>query len=164
VKRKATILLGTNLGDQESNLGKACELITNQIGPILNQSSVYKTAAWGITDQPDFLNQVIEIETSLIPQVLLEACLSIEDQMGRVRKQKWGERIIDIDILYFDDEIINSSHLTIPHPGIQDRRFTLVPLVEIAANYVHPILRKTHVALLEECNDKSDVELYLAQN
>ncbi|MDA0193789.1 MAG: 2-amino-4-hydroxy-6-hydroxymethyldihydropteridine diphosphokinase [Bacteroidetes bacterium] len=161
---KATLLLGTNLGNRDDNLRMACELISKDLGVLSKQSSIYKTAAWGKIDQPDFLNQVIIIETTRTSQALIKGCLAIEVQMGRIRKHKWGERIIDIDILYFDDEIIYSTNLAIPHPGIPNRRFTLVPLVEIAPNYLHPILNNTHEALLEECNDKSEVELYLGQN
>ncbi len=164
MKHKTTLLLGTNLGDRNQNLKMARELIKKEIGLISRNSSVYETAAWGVTDQADFLNQVVIIETAMAPEVLLKKCLGIEHQMGRVRIRKWDKRFIDIDILYFEDQIIDTKYLTIPHPGIQDRRFTLVPLVEVVPNQLHPILSKTHTLLLEECPDKLTVELYLGQN
>jgi len=164
MKYKAMLLLGTNLGDKHHNLLAACEFISKDLGLLSNHSSIYKTAAWGKTEQPEFLNQVVEIETAMIPQALLKACLSIEKQMGRLRMQKWGERIIDIDILYFDNEIMSTPELTIPHPGIQHRRFTLTPLAEMAPNYLHPVLHKTHQMLLQDCDDNLEVEVYLTQN
>ena len=123
--------LGTNLDNREKNLSSAIELINKQIGTIIKKSSIHKTKAWGKTDQPDFLNMVIKIETKLDPQKLLKQCLSIENELGRIRKEKWGERIIDIDILYFNDLIINDENLKIPHPLIQEREFVLKPLNEI---------------------------------
>jgi len=119
------------LDNREKNLSSAIELINKQIGTIIKKSSIHKTKAWGKTDQPDFLNMVIKIETKLDPQKLLKQCLSIENELGRIRKEKWGERIIDIDILYFNDLIINDENLKIPHPLIQEREFVLKPLNEI---------------------------------
>ena len=123
--------LGTNLGDRNSNLNKAIELISLQIGSVLKESTVHETKPWGKTDQPNFLNMVIKIETKLTPQQLLEKCLSIENEIGRVREEKWGPRLIDIDILYYNNEIINEENLIIPHPFIQEREFVLKPLNEI---------------------------------
>ena len=154
------ILLGTNLGDREENLAQAKHLAVREGVRLLAESAIYETAAWGIEDQPGFLNQVIKVETSLSPEALLETLLSIEAEMGRVRKVKWGERLIDLDILYYHDEVIDSEDLSVPHPGIPDRRFTLVPLVELAADEVHPTLNKTQSQLLEICPDELEVKRF----
>jgi 2-amino-4-hydroxy-6-hydroxymethyldihydropteridine diphosphokinase len=151
------LLLGTNLGDRTSNLDRARQEIS-AIGDIKATSSIFKTAAWGKTDQPAFYNQVIKISTFLAPVILLEKILSIEAVMGRVRDEKWGPRIIDIDILFFDDKIINTSALTVPHPGIPDRMFTLLPLHELAPLLVHPVLKKNISTLLKESTDTLEVE------
>lgn len=127
--------------------------ISEKVGPILKQSSLYETAAWGITDQPDFLNQVLLVESVLSPIELLDAIQWIENKMGRVRERKWGERLIDIDILFYENEIINTPRLQIPHPGIPDRNFVLVPLCEIAADFVHPSFQKSIESLSLACSD-----------
>lgn len=149
------ILLGTNLGDKAANLAAALETIRSTCGKIVQHSSVYETAAWGVTDQPVFLNCVIEVATELGPEALLGTLLEIEKQMGRVRLQRWGERVIDLDVLYYDQLVLSSETLILPHPRLQERRFTLVPLCEIAAELVHPLLHKTSVQLLESCTDES---------
>lgn len=151
------LLLGTNLGDKESNLQKALYEISVQIGAIITKSSIYSTAAWGKENQDSFLNQVIKITTKKSPKEVLSECLSIEKELGRVRFEKWGERLIDIDILYYDELIMNEDELTIPHPQIQNRRFTLVPLVELEEGYVHPVLQKTQMELLNICKDELEV-------
>ncbi|HEY9005513.1 2-amino-4-hydroxy-6-hydroxymethyldihydropteridine diphosphokinase [Ohtaekwangia sp.] len=151
------LLLGTNLGDREQNLAKAKELILAQVGTITRQSSTYQTAAWGKTDQPDFYNEVIAIDTALAPEALLQATLGIEEQMGRRRTEVWGTRVIDIDILLYHDCIVATTNLTIPHPAMAQRRFTLIPLAEIAADIVHPIYKKTIRELLEHCEDQLPV-------
>lgn len=159
MKKKIYILLGTNLGDRQANLSTAKTQILQKIGPILTESKIYETAAWGLTDQPNFLNQVIEIETKLSPSVLLKTILAIEKKMGRIRTQKWGERLIDIDILYYGKEVINQENLKIPHPYLQERRFTLVPLAQVAPEFKHPVLLKSNIELLEICTDNSNVIL-----
>ncbi len=153
----AFLLLGSNMGNREEFLNKAIELIGKQVGFIKKKSSLYNTAAWGKNDQNDFLNQVVFIETNSTAQKLLSTILKIEQTLGRKRNEKWAERTIDIDILYFNREILNSKTLTVPHPLIQDRRFALLPLSEIAPNYVHPVLHKNASALLKVCNDKLEV-------
>lgn len=146
-------MLGSNLGDRTQYLLKAQKLLEETGITILTRSSIYETAAWGVTDQPSFYNQVLQIETTLSPEALLDALLEIEKKMGRIRKEKWGERIIDIDILYYDQLSINTANLKIPHPGIAVRRFTLTPLVEIAPDFIHPILHSSNRKLLHELSD-----------
>jgi 2-amino-4-hydroxy-6-hydroxymethyldihydropteridine diphosphokinase len=151
------LLLGTNIGDRNKNLGIALAAIEHSAGRIKKKSAVYQTEAWGKTDQSAFLNQVVEIETKLDPSTLLNEILSIEKIMGRERKDKWGERIIDIDILFFGLEKIESNNLTIPHPQLAKRRFTLVPLNELIPGFIHPVLQKKISELLEECIDPLEV-------
>jgi 2-amino-4-hydroxy-6-hydroxymethyldihydropteridine diphosphokinase len=151
------LLLGSNLGDRPQVLAAAREMIAGQAGSIVNQSAIYETEPWGITDQPAFLNQVLEITTSLLPEDLLRIILNIEHDLGRIRYERWGARVIDIDILYFGQTIMDSARLTLPHPRIQDRRFVLAPLAEIAPGFIHPLLQKTTSKLLEQCPDTSAV-------
>ncbi|MBO9683985.1 MAG: 2-amino-4-hydroxy-6-hydroxymethyldihydropteridine diphosphokinase [Flavisolibacter sp.] len=147
------LLTGGNIGNRLAYLLKAKEEIEKRCGSILKESSVYETAAWGKEDQGAFLNQVLKIETELQSEEVLKTILEIEEDLGRKRQLKYGPRIIDIDILFFDDDIINEHALKIPHPQMQNRRFVLVPLNEIAPAKVHPILHKTIAQLLAECPD-----------
>jgi 2-amino-4-hydroxy-6-hydroxymethyldihydropteridine diphosphokinase len=157
---KAYLLTGGNMGDRQENLATAYECIGEQCGEIISASSLYETAAWGKNDQPSFLNQVLEIQTVLTTRQLLKKILSVEKQIGRVRKEKYGPRIIDIDILLFNDEIHNYPSLKIPHPELQNRRFALVPLAEIAPETIHPVLKKTIVELLAICPDTLEVSRF----
>jgi 2-amino-4-hydroxy-6-hydroxymethyldihydropteridine diphosphokinase len=155
--KQAFLLLGTNLGDRNKSLLSAMQYIAGDEIEVEQTSSIYETAAWGKTDQQNFLNQVIEISTNLSSTALLEKILAIEKQIGRIRKEMWGERIIDIDILYYANEVIKSQRLVIPHPYLHERRFTLEPLHEIAPNFVHPVFNKTTSSLLNECKDLLEV-------
>jgi len=152
------LLIGGNEGDRKAGLAKARESIQKIAGPILQQSSIYETAAWGKTDQPDFLNQALLIRTPLDAPDLITALLGIEEAMGRKRVEKYGPRIIDIDILFFNMAIINTPRLIIPHPEIQNRRFALVPMNEIAPQFRHPKLNLTIHELLAICPDPLDVK------
>lgn len=156
------LLLGANLGDRVATLRRAVELIALRIGLVRQQSQLYETAPWGVTDQPTFLNQVLAVETDLEPEAVLIQTQAIEQELGRIRLEKWGARIIDVDILYYDQRIVQTNTLTIPHPFLQLRRFTLVPLAELALDFVHPILEKTTLDLLTDCPDKSDVAIHNA--
>jgi 2-amino-4-hydroxy-6-hydroxymethyldihydropteridine diphosphokinase len=154
------ILTGGNLGDRIKNLNAAKKFIQKEIGNITTSSSIYETAAWGITEQPDFLNQVLVLETNLSAKKIIEKILFIENKMGRIRKEKNASRIIDIDILFFNNEVIHQPRLTIPHPEIKNRKFVLVPLNEISPNLYHPVLHKTIFDLLHACEDALDVKIF----
>ena len=153
------LLLGANLGDRLATFQQARLLLADHIGPIRQQSGIYETAPWGVIDQPTYLNQVLEIETNLSPEAVLTQTQGIEQQLGRVRLEKWGSRLIDIDLLYQGPLIRQTESLTLPHPFLHERRFTLVPLVEIAPDFRHPVLQKTNRQLLAELTDTSDVHL-----
>ncbi len=158
---EAYLLTGGNIGDRLMNLQQACNKIEKEAGTVLKKSAIYETAAWGLTEQNHFLNQVLLISTSLSAEDLLQTLLHIEQQSGRKRLEKMGPRIIDIDILFYNNEIISSLNLTVPHPQIANRRFVLTPLNEIAPGFVHPGLEKTVAQLLEICSDNLEVRKYL---
>ncbi|MFM7431695.1 MAG: 2-amino-4-hydroxy-6-hydroxymethyldihydropteridine diphosphokinase [Flammeovirgaceae bacterium] len=153
MEEQVFLLLGSNEGDRLTNLHVVKDAIKKSVGMIVEESAIYQSAAWGKTDQPDFYNQVLMMQTTMSPEVLLLQLQQIEKELGRERKEKWGARIIDIDILYFRKTVLNTPDLLIPHPAIALRRFTLVPLVEIAPHFVHPVLKKTNLVLLQECLD-----------
>ncbi len=154
----AYLLIGGNIGDRIKNLAKTRSFIDMGIGKIVKTSSIYETAAWGITEQPDFLNQVLLVESKLPAQKIMQLILSIENKLGRVRTQKNASRIIDIDILFYNNEIINEMGLTVPHPEIQNRKFALIPLNDIAPDFVHPNLKLSLKHLLSISKDKLKVK------
>ncbi|MEJ7681846.1 MAG: 2-amino-4-hydroxy-6-hydroxymethyldihydropteridine diphosphokinase [Segetibacter sp.] len=154
------LLTGGNMGDRLMNLQQAYYKIKKEAGTILKKSAVYETAAWGLTEQNAFLNQVLLVSTSLDAKKLLQTLLHIEQELGRKRIEKMGPRIIDIDILFYNNEIISTPDLTVPHPQIANRRFVLTPLNEIATGFVHPVLQKTIAELLEVCPDDLEVSKY----
>lgn len=152
------ILLGANLGNPKEQIESAYNLLSTKIGKVIAVSSLYKSEAWGIEDQPIFYNQVLCFETILNPTNCLLICQQIELELGRVREKKWGARVIDIDILYYNNEIIKTEKLIIPHPFIHLRNFTLIPLNEVAPDYIHPVLNKTNNQLLSNSEDKLQVQ------
>lgn len=149
--------LGGNLGNTREIFEGAYPLIEKKIGKISVYSSIYQTEAWGPIPQADFLNQVLLVNTSLKAEACLAEMLEIEREFGRERKERWGPRTLDLDILYYGDQVIAESDLSIPHPRIAERKFILTPLAEIAPTFSDPASRKTMVALLEECTDNSQV-------
>lgn len=152
------LLLGSNLGDSLVMLDKAIDLVEEFIGRVINTSSVYSTKAWGIEDQPDFLNQVLEIDSLFEPEKILILVNEIEEKLGRIRYIKWHSRIIDIDILYYNDLIMDTEHLIIPHPENENRNFVLYPMTEISPEFIHPKLKVTQAKLLSQCEDKLGVK------
>ena len=154
------ILLGSNLGDRLANLKQAIAAIAS-FSTILQQSNIYQTAAWGNTDQADFLNQAIEIQTQQTAENLMHALLAIESQMGRVRLQKWEPRIIDLDIIFYESEIHTTDFIQIPHPEMQNRAFVLKPLLDLIPNFEHPILKQSISQLWEKCPDQLEVSLFV---
>ena len=153
--------LGGNLGNTQEIFEACYPMIENKVGVILQQSSLYRTAAWGLQDQADFTNQVILVETTLNPRVILTEIQAIEKALGRERKITWGPRTLDLDILFIDQQIIQTTVLQVPHPHIQDRKFVLIPMEEIAGNFKHPVFNKSMIELLEETTDETAVSLIL---
>jgi 2-amino-4-hydroxy-6-hydroxymethyldihydropteridine diphosphokinase len=137
------LLLGSNLGNRRHFLQEAIKLIEQQVAPVIKISSIYETQSWGKTDAPDYLNQVVVIETAISAREVLRQILAIELILGRRREEKWGSRTIDIDILFYGTKIINEEGLHVPHPELHKRRFTLEPLAEIAPDLVHPAINKS---------------------
>lgn len=156
----AYLLTGGNIGNRLVNLKNAAALISEKCGKITAESSIYETAAWGLENQPSFLNQVLLVKTILEPFSLLKELLAIEEKMGRKRELKYGPRIIDIDILLYNNNILDSTELTIPHPAMPSRRFVLLPMTEIASKLVHPKLNLTIKDLLDNCSDSLSVKKF----
>jgi 2-amino-4-hydroxy-6-hydroxymethyldihydropteridine diphosphokinase len=150
--------IGSNLGDRAKNLGTAIVLLAPKIQPVL-QSSIYQTEPWGYSDQPSFLNQVIKVETTLEPLDLLIYLKEIESQMGRQETFRFGPRLIDLDILFYDELILDTPKLTIPHPRLYERAFILIPLAEIAPDLNHPVLGQT-IQQLKTTVESNSVELF----
>ena len=142
--------IGSNLGNREENCQKAIALLIEKNIKITKRSSLYETEPWGAKEQPGFINMAVEIETNLEPGVLLKTIKEIESSMGRRKGMRWGPRVIDLDILLYDEHVIKTHELEIPHPGIKDREFVLKPLSEIAPDKIHPIFKKSIKTLLIE--------------
>lgn len=152
--------LGSNMGDRAANLRAAADLISKNIGKVAKKSHVYETQPWGNKDQERFLNQVVMANTTLDPRDLLDKISKIERELGRERRretEKWGPRTIDIDILFYGKRVIRDKGLEIPHPELHKRAFVLVPLLEIAPDLEHPLLKKQIDELYMDCTDESDV-------
>lgn len=160
-RNEAYILLGSNMGDRIELISKANLAIELQCGTITKKSSLYESEPWGFDAETPFVNQAILLYTELEAHKLLSTLLQIEADLGRTRnpdKKGYSSRPIDIDILYYNNDIINTSDLIVPHPRLQLRKFALIPLTEIAPNHTHPILLKTNAELLNQCTDPLKVE------
>ena len=154
----AYLLLGGNLGNREDNLSRAISLIGLEIGEVVSVSSIYETAAWGKENQPAFLNQAVAVKTDFTALEVLQKALHIEQSLGRVRKEKWGERLIDIDLILFGDAVIDIQNLLhVPHPHMQERKFVMAPLAEIAPEVVHPVLGQTVQNIYENITDVLEI-------
>lgn len=151
--------IGGNQGNRQQFLEDAAQLLTKVVGPLLEASSIYETAAWGKTDQAPFLNQVLKMETTHSPDRLLKLCLKVEASLGRIREERWGPRPIDIDILFYGNAVIDHDFLQIPHPRLAMRNFVLIPLKEIAKDLIHPVLNKSIETLYEISPDTLAVTL-----
>ncbi len=154
---KLVLHLGSNLGDRFKYISIAIFFIKKMIGVVLKRSSYYETEAWGNKNQKDFINQAIVVETNLSPEEVLDSIQKIEYNLGRIKAEKWGARIIDIDIIFYDSEIIKNGDLKIPHPELTNRNFVLIPLNEIIPDFEHPELFKTITKILSECLDSCNV-------
>jgi len=156
---KLYILLGGNLGDKQKVFSEARRMLSQQVGTITNQSALYETEPWGFVSDDIFWNQVIELSTAFSPEEVLVQTQQIEQALGRIRKaNQYDSRIIDIDILFHGDQIIQTENLVIPHPRIQERKFVLLPLCEIAPELIHPVFHKSIWQLVNECADPLKVE------
>lgn len=149
--------LGTNLGNRQENLTRARQLITDRIGQVVRTSSLYETDAWGKTDQPAFLNQSLLLHSDLTADTILNTCLDIETEMGRERIEKWGPRLIDIDLLFYGNKIIETENLKVPHPHLAERNFVLIPTMEIFGNFIHPVFECTVEELYLRSRDTGEV-------
>ncbi len=154
------IQLGSNMGERNLYIKESLLQIEKIIGTIIYESKTYESSPWGVTEQRNFLNKVISVKSDFSAKDLLKSLQKIEDKLGRTRTEKWGERTIDLDILFYNAEIINTKELTIPHPHIQDRKFVLIPFAEMNGKFIHPTLKKDIFALLKNCKDTVKVSVY----
>lgn len=160
MQTEVVLSLGGNKGDREKLLFRAIELLNDHF-QLLKVSKIYETASWGGVAKGNFLNQLAIISTALEPEEALEIIQEIESDLGRIREEPWGDRTMDIDILYFGEKVISSERLKIPHPFIADRKFVLVPLCELLPYRVHPITGKNSFQMLDECKDESEVNVWV---
>ncbi|MBD5586322.1 2-amino-4-hydroxy-6-hydroxymethyldihydropteridine diphosphokinase [Clostridium botulinum] len=144
------VAFGSNIGEKESYIKRALEKIEERGMEIIKVSSIYETEPYGVLDQDSFLNGVVKIETNLTPEDLIGELLNIEKQLDRVRERRWGPRTIDLDIIFYDDLIINEKDLVIPHKDMENREFVLKPLCDIDENFIHPVLKKSVRELYDE--------------
>jgi 2-amino-4-hydroxy-6-hydroxymethyldihydropteridine diphosphokinase len=158
-QKQVFLLLGSNQGDKRANIQRAIAQIDRLAGQVVRHSSLYQTEAWGKEDQDDFINQAVEMETTFSPLELLSLLLDIEKEIGRVRREKWEARIIDIDILFYGMQVVDEPNLQIPHPHFQKRNFAILPLLEIAPDFVHPKLQLTIEEIYLQSKDPLDVIL-----
>ena len=157
------VLLGSNLGDRELLVNQASKMIGERCGKIVAKSRLYESEPWGFKSEHWFLNQVVKVETALSPDDLMKELLEIEKELGRDRSvphEGYVSRPMDLDILYFGNEIIDNQMVTAPHPRLHERRFTLLPLCDVAPDFVHPVMKKTNLQLLDECQDAGKVNIY----
>lgn len=156
----AWLSLGSNLGDSLQQLATAIKLIGNEVEltEVRRLSPVYRTQAWGNTEQPDFLNMAVELRTALPAAELMQALLAVERKMGRERLEKWGPRTIDIDLLFYRHETIEVPQLRVPHPLLHQRRFVLLPMNDLSPEFIHPVLGKSIAQLLADCPDQSEAQ------
>lgn len=154
------LIVGSNLGDRVAQIKQAKKLITEQVGAIEHESHMYETQPWGYADQPWFINQVFAITSPLEPAELLYSVKKIEKETGRLPNEKWHARHLDIDILLCGEKVVDEGDLIIPHPMMHKRNFTLIPLMEIAANVLHPVLQKSIEELYQESRDDGEVYTY----
>jgi 2-amino-4-hydroxy-6-hydroxymethyldihydropteridine diphosphokinase len=154
------VLTGSNLGDRERFLAEARRATEQRIGRLTGTSSLYETAAWGNTGQPPFLNQVIRLESRLSAEEVLAELIAIERELGRERRERWAPRTVDLDLLFFNAEVIKHDGLEVPHPRLHLRRFTLAPLNELAPDLVHPVLGRSMKELLERVEDPLSVRIF----
>ena len=152
--------LGSNLGERESLLQDAIIAIEGRIGKVVEKSKVYESTPWRVDGQENYLNQIVKVKTELLADDILSTVLDIEKELGRIRLEKWGERLIDIDIIFYNDSIIETAQLCVPHKHMHERMFVLTPMHNIAPEMVHPIYNKTVAELLQICKDTELVKEY----
>ncbi|AWW32285.1 2-amino-4-hydroxy-6-hydroxymethyldihydropteridine diphosphokinase [Echinicola strongylocentroti] len=154
--KQVVLLIGGNLGDRSKLIQEAKDMLRQHV-ELIKGSSLYETAAWGGKSSGSYLNQALVVETELEAEAVLDITQGVENALGRERLAKWGDRTMDIDIIYFGDEVVDTARLKVPHPLMTERRFVLTPIVEILPDFVHPVLQKNNRELLESCTDESAV-------
>lgn len=158
-KNRCFISLGSNQGDRGYYFKEAIKYLKKELGIIKNKSNIYETKAWGFENQPDFWNQILEVKTNKTPFEILDIILNIENKLGRTRTKKWSIRNIDIDLLFYNKLIINDLKLKVPHKHFHERNFVLIPMMEIAPDFVHPIFNKPIKKLVKDSKDKLKIKL-----